>query len=639
MMQPGLPPRWALPLLLFLVLRCSAADDFATRLWPVLDRAQCRLCHNDNGVASTTRLQFPPDDATPGSIRDFGLRLARFVDRANPAQSLLLNKPTNRIAHAGGERIRPGTADERALRDWVFHLASLPPASAADSTAHSPATKPVLRRLTHSQYNHTVRDLLGDHTNPASQFPKEDYVNGFTNQAEGQSISPLLAEAYQRAAERMARNLFRGGIPARLIPCEPSPACAEKFVRTFGRQAYRRPISDEEASRYLRFFFNRSFGDAAQLVVETMLVSPNFLFLLAPEPYGLASRLSYFLWDTQPDDILLDAAARGDLNTAAGVEKQVRRLLGHPYARASLDVFLAQWLRFDRLHSAIRDRRLYPEFTTELVNAMTEETRLLFNHLVWNNRDFREFFSARYSFLTPELAAIYGAEAPPQIWDKVDFRHDSQRAGILGQATFLALTSKPEETSPTERGLYIREHFLCQAVPPPPAGVNTTLPAVTDEKPLTNRQRLDIHLSNQACAGCHQLVDPIGFGFENYDAIGRFRSHQSVTIHPTADELKTRRKTKPTIHELAIEARGSIRGLANSDFSSPRELAERLANEPACHRCIAKQVFRYALGRAEQSGDRDTIEALTERFRHSQFRFPELIIAVATSKPFLGGPD
>src|SRR5688500_4895570 len=211
MMQPGLPPRWALPLLLFLVLRCSSADDFAPRLWPVLDRAQCRLCHNDNGVASTTRLQFPPDDATPGTIRDFGLRLTRFVDRANPAQSLLLNKPTDRIAHAGGERIRPGTEDERALREWVFHLASLPP-SAADATAHSPVTKPVLRRLTPSQYNHTVRDLLGDHTNPASQFPKEDYVNGFTNQADGQSISPLLAEAYQRAAERMARNLFRGGI-------------------------------------------------------------------------------------------------------------------------------------------------------------------------------------------------------------------------------------------------------------------------------------------------------------------------------------------------------------------------------------------------------------------------------------------
>jgi hypothetical protein len=637
--QYGKMTRWAA--LLIAVAPLAANDElFLNRLWPVLERAQCRMCHNDNGVASTTRLQFPAANATQDRIRDFGVGLARLVDRARAADSLLLNKPTNRITHGGGERIAPGSDDERALRAWVDHLVSLPAPAAARQEV-TVATKPVLRRLTHSQYNHTVRDLLGDETNPASQFPKEDYVHGFTNQAEGQSISPLLAEAYQRAAERLARNAFRGGDHRKLVPCNPSSSnCAAEFIRTFGRRAFRRPLAPEEVTRYLRFFSaKRPFVESAQLVSEAMLVSPHFLFLLAPEPYGLASRLSYFLWDTLPDDMLLDAAAKGELNTAAGVEKQVRRLLADSRARASLDVFLAQWLRFDRLQSAIRDRRLYPEFTTELVAAMTEETRLLFQHLVWNNGDFREFFSARYSFVNPELAAVYGVTAPARPWDRVAFAENSPRGGILGQATFLSLTSKPEETSPTERGLFIREHFLCQSVPPPPAGVNTTLPPVTDEQPMTNRQRLDVHLSNQVCAGCHQLVDPIGFGFEAYDAIGKFRTHQVVTIHPTADDLKTRRKTKPSVHELTIEPRGFIRGLANSEFTTPRQLGERLANEPACHRCVAKQIFRYAMGRPEEPDDRETLDAVTQRFSASQFRFNELIIAVATSKPFLGGPD
>jgi hypothetical protein len=261
----------------------AANDDlFLNGLWPVLERAQCSICHNDNGVASTTRLQFPPPGANENVVRNFGLNLARLVDRVAPAQSLLLNKPTNRVTHGGGEKIRPGTDDEHALRAWVDYLATArAPAASADAPAR--ATKAVLRRLTHSQYNHTVQDLLGDRTNPASHFLKEDFVHGFTNQAEGQSVSPLLAEAYQRAAERLARNAFRGGNRA-LIPCDPSPSCAATFIRTFGRRAFRRPLADHEVARYERLFATQAkFLDGAQLVVEAMLVSPNFLFLLAPD--------------------------------------------------------------------------------------------------------------------------------------------------------------------------------------------------------------------------------------------------------------------------------------------------------------------------------------------------------------------
>jgi len=262
---------------------------------------------------------------------------------------------------------------------------------------------------------------------------------------------------------------------------------------------------------------------------------------------------------------------------------------------------------------------------------MTEETRRLFRSLVWEDRNFLEFFTAGYSYITQDLAKLYEAPAPRQAWDRVEFGPASQRAGVLGQATFLALTSKPADTSPTERGLFVREHFLCQIVPPPPAGVNTTLPPVTDEKPLTTRQRLQIHLSNSTCASCHTLVDGIGFGLENFDAIGKFREKQAITIYPTTDELKTRKKTKPTDFKLDIDAVGTVRGLADSDFHTPRELGARLAREPACQKCIVKQLFRYANGRSEDPEDQPAIDQAYERFRRSQFRFRELIIAIAGS--------
>jgi hypothetical protein len=367
------------------------------------------------------------------------------------------------------------------------------------------------------------------------------------------------------------------------------------------------------------------------MVVEAMLQSPHFLFHLASGRYGTASRLSYFLWNTMPDEELFQAAEHGDLSAKPGVERHVRRMLDDSRAHDALDGFLAEWMRFDRLNNAIRDRRLFPEFTSELISALTEETRRLFGSLVWEDGDFREFFTARYAYLSPELARLYGLPAPREPWARVEFGLESERAGVLGQGTFLALTSKPADTSPTERGLFVREHFLCQIVPPPPAGVNTTLPPVTDEKPLTTKERLQVHLSNPTCAGCHSLVDPIGFGFERFDAVGKYRAKQLVTIYPTYDEMTTKRKTKPTEYQLAIEAFGTVRGVKESDFRSPRELGEILAKEPVCQRCVVKMLFRWAHGRGEEPEDEAAIDSALARFQKSGFRFRELIVAIAES--------
>jgi mono/diheme cytochrome c family protein len=628
-------------------------DSFANRVYPVLEKAQCRICHNDNGVASATRLQFPPEKSTAAAINRFGLRLKVLVDTAHPEQSLLLRKPTNAVPHSGGERIRPGSEEEKQLRAWVVKLAAsgtTMDAASAESTRPAAAE---LRRLTHSQYNHTVQDLLGDQTRPADQFPKEDYVNGFTNQAEAQSISPLQAEAYNHAAEKLARNAFRGGDSRGLIPCKPAgiddAGCRGMFIRKFGQRSYRRPLSESEVRVYDTLFRSEAarthdFTGGAQVVVEAMLQSPHFLFHLEGGPDGrlkqfrAASALSYFLWDTMPDEALFRAAENGELAGAAAIESSARRLLSDDRARSSFDVFLAQWLRFDRLHNAVRDRRLYPEFGTELVSSMIEEVRRLFGKLVWENGSFLDFFKADTAFLNSDLARLYGVQAPAQEFATVKFPADSGRAGVLGSAMFLALTSKPSDSSPTERGLFVREHFLCQIVPPPPPGVNTNLPPPTDGKPMSNREQLGMHLSSPNCAACHRLIDPIGFGFENYDAIGRYRTKQKVTIFPTIDEIKTKAKVKPTTYELPIEATGSVRGIPNSDFKSPRELGAILAESPVCQKCVVKQLFRYAIGRPETAEDDEAINASLKDFRDSQFRFQNLIISVIKSQAFLGGP-
>ncbi|MDQ6699286.1 MAG: DUF1592 domain-containing protein, partial [Acidobacteriota bacterium] len=519
---------------------------FETGLYPVLEKAGCRACHNPDGVASATRLHFPDSDSPPATIEAFGRSLVTLIDREHPDSSLLLRKPTNRMPHAGGERIKPGSPEEAALKTWIARLTRLSgdELSSAlhfreqqNSSADAASANPELRRLTHSQYNHTIRDLLGDQTAPANQFPPEDFVNGFRNQSRGQSLSPLLIEGYSAAAERLARSAFRGGDTHGLIPCKQSAPCRARFVREFGLKAFRRPLDAGEQKRYEALMSHEpDLLKGAQLVIEAMLQSPNFLFRLdaSPDPkvkpWAAANRLSYALWDTMPDAELFAAAARGDLATREGVDKAARRMLDQPRARESLNEFVSQWLRFDRLTTSMKDRRKFPLYTRETAAAMTEEARTFVSDLVWNDRDFMTLFTANYGHVSGELAAIYGVKAPAKDFDRVPFPPASERAGILGQGLFLALTAKPDDSSPTARGLFVREQFLCQHVPDPPPGVNTNLPPVTEAKPQTNRDRMSEHASNPSCAACHKLVDPIGFGLEKFDAVGARREKLSLTF-------------------------------------------------------------------------------------------------------------
>lgn len=688
----------------------APTPSFAATVYPVLEKAGCRACHTDEGVASGTRLHFPAESASAEEIDAFGLTLAAFVNRGDPASSLLVNKPTNRTRHVGGVKIEPDSADEQVLRAWTQHLAGVPDADISAARARLAVVTPSaahqvgLRRLTHSQYNNTVRDLVGDYSRPADRFPPEDFVGGFKNQTRTQGIPPVLEDAYSTAAERIALNAFRAGDVNGLIPCTAAPSqssgasrqssgvtgragadisardvkCRDQFVRVFGEKAFRRPLNDGEIRRYTELFAEQAsrtgkFLEGARVVVEAMLQSPKFLFhvtagdspvRLKPDTtetgsretgnsrgtgssrqtgsvrlqadqrdYAVANRLSYLLWDTMPDRGLLDLAAKGELRTAEGLERVARAMLQDARARQATDEFFSQWLRFDRMLTAAKDDGRYPSFTPELAAMMVQETKMLLGHLVWNDRNFMEALTADYSFVNADLARLYGLPEPAGEFEMVKFPETLPRAGILGQATFLASTTGPVETSPTARGLFVREHLLCQIVPNPPPGVNTNLPEpATADAARAKRERLLEHATNPSCSGCHRLMDPIGFGLEKYDAVGAWRDQEIVDIYTGAGEA---RRSKPV--PVDITATGEIAGIANSAFGDSRALGRVLAASPVCQDCVVKQMFRYAFGRAETPSDRATVTGTASAFRSSGFKFKELLISLVRSPQFLEG--
>jgi Protein of unknown function (DUF1592)/Protein of unknown function (DUF1588)/Protein of unknown function (DUF1587)/Protein of unknown function (DUF1595)/Protein of unknown function (DUF1585) len=623
----------------------SRPISFADQVYPVFEKARCRMCHNPEGVASPTRLRFPEEGAAKDRIEAFGKSLVTLVDRRNPDGSILLQKPTNRVVHSGGARVARGSSEEALLKQWVVYLASLHGEdleralsynrSEAARFARQGTPHAVLRRLSHQQYNNTIRDLLQDPSSPADQFPAEDFVNGFKNQYQSQALSPVQAEAYSAAAERVATNAFRRGDSRHLIPCSPDDAgCRRTFVETIGRRAFRRPLEAEEIARLEALFQRQSgFLAGAQAVIETILQSPSFLFWMEQtskpgwQPYAVASRLAYCIWDTMPDDALLESASRGELNSPGGVTRAARRMLDDPRARQGLDDFVSQWLRFDRALAAARDRRLFKLFSQDVAIAMTEEARRFIADLVWNDRNFMDAFTANYGFMNSDLAALYHVPPPARDFDRVEFPAEQQRAGLLGQALFLTLTSKLDDTSPTGRGLFVREQFLCQHVPPPPPGVDTNLAAVQQTHPVTNRERLAEHTANKVCAGCHQLIDPIGFGLEKFDAIGMYREKQKLTFYPDLHGAAARR-AKPVEIELALDTAGQLAGLPQPQFSGARELGQLLANTPQCQECIVKQVFRYFSGRLDTPGDQAMIRRAVEVFQKSGFHYKDMVVSL-----------
>jgi hypothetical protein len=480
--------------------------------------------------------------------------------------------------------------------------------------ASAPAADPgasYSRRLTRTEYNNTVRDLLGDTTRPADEFPAEvltfnantDYF-GFDNDPSVQSVPELLADGYFSAADRLAvaatQNL------AALVPCAASAnrACGEQFLRTFGEKAFRRPLAEDEVARFMAPFdvgAMTDFASGIRLVITAMLQSAPFLYRIElggvpdgswvkPTSFEMASRLSYFVWQSMPDQTLFDAARRDELQTPSQIGAQALRMLESDKARAMVTDFHRQWLGLRGLATLEKDGSVFPTFDETVPATLFEEAKTFIQGVVFTG--------------SGDASDLFRSTTP------------GRPSGLLTLRAPLSVLAKRNQTSPVLRGKFVREQLLCEHVDPPPPNINVMVPELDPD--LTTRERFSQHSVDAQCVGCHVMMDPIGFGLENYDAIGNWRD---------------------TENGAPIDASGSIEQGDGTDvagpFDGPAELGERLATSAAQKRCMVTNWFRYANGRAETDGDACELGALSERFATANHDVKDLIVALTQTSAFL----
>ncbi|RMF43453.1 MAG: DUF1592 domain-containing protein [Planctomycetota bacterium] len=524
---------------------------------------------------------------------------------------------------------QPTDQERESFRQWLEHVKYLNP----------PDPGPfVIRRLTRLEYSNTLRDLFGVPRSIAADLPDEVSGEGFLN-----SISPMQMEQYLGIANRVLDQVWAAddrpptGFQVGLLGDRPataldSPAEIRAFAARFAKRAYRRPPSDQELDVLLNVFElgkQNGLGDVAAtgLMIKAMLVSPQFLFItparevdseqqIVPlDDYHLASRLAYFLWATMPDEKLMGLADRGDLHARATLEAQVDRMLADPRSRAIFDGFGAQWLGVTDLPTRTFDAERFPQMTAGLRRSMYEEIRLVFDVVVRQNRSLIELIEGDYTFLNADLAAIYGMEGAvdgPKL-RKVRLS-DANRGGLLGMPGILAATSLPTRTSPVKRGVWVLERILGEVVPSPPPDV----PALENQDPqavagLTLRERTELHRTNAVCANCHRILDPIGFGLENFDAIGRWRDVDA--------------------NGHSIDAAGELPD--GTRFSSPRELKAAIASHREQFvRNFVRRLLAYALCRRLEGYDEVVVDSMMQDIAQQEYRAQAVIRAVVTSYPF-----
>jgi hypothetical protein len=507
-------------------------------------------------------------------------------------------------------------------------ISPLPPVASARPRDVEAAPAP-LRRLTSEEYNNTVRDLLGDTSRPADSFPPDEAVAGFENNTVS-PVTQILVERYMGAAEALAAAAIEH--LDRLAPCptgDPHEACARRFLDTFGRRAFRRPLEEGERATLLALYAAKEqrsgHARGIQLVLEVLLQSPKFLYRLEPvddrKPgvraltgYEVATRLSYFLWASAPDDALLDAAEAGKLATPEGVGSAARQMLKDPRAVDGLRSFHRQWLDLRELDTESKDPVLYPAFTPELKQAMVEETLRFGASAVLEGGDtVTALLTSRKTFANAPLAKLYGVSPPPGgAFGPVELPAQ-QRSGLLTQASVMTVLANAEETSPILRGKFVREKLLCQPIPPPPPNVDIRPPRYDPR--LTKKERFSRHRTDPSCSACHQMMDPTGFGFEHYDALGAWRTVDGA---------------------FPVDAVGGLSGTDDTDgpFDGALALGARLAASQQVRRCLATQWFRSALGRGERDEDNASLETAYQAFSHAHFDVRELMIAITTSEAF-----
>jgi hypothetical protein len=491
-----------------------------------------------------------------------------------------------------------------------------------------------LARLTTAEYTNAVHDLLGAVLVPTSLEPDVDVEGLFALGASVSTISPLGVEQYEDAAllvsaEAMATPELRDAV----VLCTPAgatdPACAEETLSALGRRAYRRPLEQAELDRLVAVA-----GDAAAVTgdfyqglgyaIAAVLQSPNFLYRVElgeddPDRPGsrrytdfeMASRLSFFLWDTLPDDALLDAAAAGRLTDDQGLADEVARMLADERTRGGVRAFFSEMFTLHGLDALTKDPLIYVAMSDEVGASAREEILLGIEHLVFEeDGDWRSILTTHRTFIDRKLAQLYDVPAPAaegfaEAWLPLD----GHRRGLLGTTGFLALQAHATSTSVTRRGLFVRDVLLCQSIPPPPANENTSIPQASEDTP-TMRDRVAQHLEDPTCATCHEITDPIGLGLENFDGLGSWRDEENG---------------------YPIDPSGELDGVP---FANGWELAQAVHDHPSLAPCLVETTYAYAGGRLVSGGEGDLLEWHNRSFAASGHRFLALLEAIATSPGF-----
>ena len=600
---------------------------FEEQVWSRVLATRCATCHGSGGVANGTRMVFVAASLTGAMEKNLaaatGMALA-----TEEGQPLLLRRPAG-TNHVGGLVTPTDSAEYAALADFTGRVRGDPGACQAQSCKPGDPGPRLLRRLSRTEYDNTLKALFGVSASYAPTLVADVVVNGFDNAARALTVSPLLADQLRKAAEEVAATV---AAKPELACVGDGATCARAYLQGSGSRVFRRPLSSAEVTRWLAVYqVGRDTAPSTavahqsgmELMLSGLLQSPAFLYRselgldnsaggYALTSYEIASELSYFLWASPPDDTLWDLAASDGLRDAAAIATQARRLIASPRARGALDRFTAQWLTVDQLAFMPKDATLYAVLTDQLRAEMREEVARLVASVVQRGGTLSELITAHTTHVNANLAKFYGITAPSSV-DASGFGEVTARSGVLGTGAVLTAHARPNGSSPISRGKLVREQLLCQVLPTPPSGVVAQPPA--PDASLTTRQRYTEHSSNPACFSCHRLVDPIGWGFEHYDGIGRYRATEGT---------------------LAIDDSGEILSTISTDatFRGLDELSSRLAASTEVASCFALEWTRFAYALGENARTSCLTDEVRRAFAGGDGAIDELLVALTQTSQF-----
>ncbi len=604
---------------------------------PLLEK-YCFLCHREGGLAGGSRFKLVPKDQPDALKKNFDMVKALAAEEIS-GTSIFVSRPSGKHpqGHPGGVIFQPGSPDYSTLSLFVTRITRGQGCAAPVETCTSVEPGPrVLRRLSREEYDATIKDLFGLDAHWGRAFVPDIVLGGFDNNADALRVTPLLADQIGRASEEIAAEVMK--TPANIMPCdvavEGTMVCGTKFINVVGKRVFRRPLEQADTDRYMALFQKAAAADGfykgIEVVLSAMLQSPHFLYRaelgdsnlpaspsrIRLTPYEVATELSYMLWGTMPDAELMNAADSGGLDTDAQVEAQALRLLQDPRSDAIIERFVTSWLELDRLDSVPKDPMTYPQWTEQLRSDLRTETMTFVKYVVRNGEGtLPELLDASYTFVNANLAAYYGLPAP-QVpageFGKVDLA-GTNRLGILAHASILATHGKPAGSSPVHRGKLVRERLFCQPLPPPPPGIVAQPPPVDPTK--STRERYSTHTTESLCRSCHELADPIGFAYEHFDGIGRYR----------ADE-----------NGLPIDSTGEILSTTstNTKFDGAPALASVLANSPDVQGCYARQWIRYGYGLLDEGPLSCLSNSVAADFQGGNLKLLDLLVALTKTPHF-----